>query len=167
MYDDPMPAHEDEVEIEAVGIEVDSQPIELYKVLKIANVVSGGGEAKYAIAEGYVAVNGEIELRKRRKLLDGDLIEFNGEYYLIICDQPIDVAPKKKIDPPKPIKKPTSNAKNKPLKTKQENNKAAITAKNKTNVNSSSEPNKTKNKKNQATIEAGIEGGRGRIRFGE
>jgi ribosome-associated protein len=80
---------EEEVEIEAIGIEVDSQPIELYKVLKIADVVAGGGEAKYAISEGYVAVNGELELRKRRKLYDGDLIEFNEEYYLIICDAPV------------------------------------------------------------------------------
>ncbi|QMV13608.1 RNA-binding S4 domain-containing protein [Vibrio spartinae] len=78
-----------EIEIEAIGIEVNSQPIELYKVLKIADVVSGGGEAKYAIAEGYVVVNGELELRKRRKMYDGDLVEFNGEYYLVICDVPV------------------------------------------------------------------------------
>jgi len=80
---------DDEVEIEAIGVEVSTQPIELYKVLKIADVVSGGGEAKYAITEGYVAVNGEIETRKRRKLYDGDLIEFNQEYYLVICDAPV------------------------------------------------------------------------------
>ncbi|SHF92071.1 RNA-binding S4 domain-containing protein [Vibrio gazogenes] len=82
-------AAETEIEIEAIGIEVNSQPIELYKVLKIADVVSGGGEAKYAIAEGYVVVNGELELRKRRKMYDGDLVEFNGEYYLVICDVPV------------------------------------------------------------------------------
>ncbi len=79
----------DEVEIEAIGVEVSTQPIELYKVLKIADVVSGGGEAKYAITEGYVAVDGEIETRKRRKLYDGDLIEFNQEYYVVICDAPV------------------------------------------------------------------------------
>ncbi|RQW65167.1 urease [Vibrio viridaestus] len=80
----------EEIEIEAIGIEVDSQPIELYKVLKIANAVSGGGEAKYAISEGYVAVNGEIETRKRCKIYDGDLIEFNQEFYLLICDNPVE-----------------------------------------------------------------------------
>ncbi|MDW6092187.1 RNA-binding S4 domain-containing protein [Vibrio rhizosphaerae] len=78
-----------EIEIEAIGIEVNHQPIELYKVLKLANVLSGGGEAKYAIAEGYVVVNGEIERRKRCKIYDGDLVEFNGEYYLVICDVPV------------------------------------------------------------------------------
>ena len=78
-----------EIEIEAIGVEVSSQPIELYKVLKIANAVSGGGEAKHVIAEQYVAVNGELETRKRRKLYDGDLIEFNQEYYLVICESPV------------------------------------------------------------------------------
>ncbi|WNJ95890.1 RNA-binding S4 domain-containing protein [Vibrio ruber] len=78
-----------EIEIEAIGIEVNHQPIELYKVLKLANVLSGGGEAKYAIAEGYVVVNGEVEQRKRCKIYDGDLVEFNGEYYLVICDVPV------------------------------------------------------------------------------
>ncbi|QUJ66511.1 RNA-binding S4 domain-containing protein [Photobacterium sp. GJ3] len=82
-------SQDQEIEVEALGIEVSAHPIELYKVLKIANAVGGGGEAKMAIAEGYVAVNGELEQRKRRKVYDGDVIEFNGEFYLVICDQPV------------------------------------------------------------------------------
>ncbi|WP_297480022.1 RNA-binding S4 domain-containing protein [uncultured Photobacterium sp.] len=82
----------EEIEVEALEVEVSVQPIELYKVLKIANLVSGGGEAKYAISDGYVAVNGEIELRKRCKIYDGDVIEFNGEYFVVICDQPVQEA---------------------------------------------------------------------------
>lgn len=83
-----MSEHE-EYEVEALEVEVSAQPIELYKVLKIANVVSGGGEAKFAISEGYVGVNGELEQRKRRKLYDGDVIEFNQEYYVVVCNQPV------------------------------------------------------------------------------
>ncbi|WP_215405442.1 RNA-binding S4 domain-containing protein [Vibrio gigantis] len=79
----------EEIEIEAIGIDVSSQPIELYKVFKIANLVSGGGEAKHIISEGYVAVNGELETRKRRKMYDGDFFEFNQEYYVVVCDQPV------------------------------------------------------------------------------
>ncbi|GEM80332.1 RNA-binding S4 domain-containing protein [Vibrio superstes] len=82
---------EDEIEIEAIGVEVSTQPIELYKVLKIADAVSGGGEAKHVISEGYVAVNGELETRKRRKLVDGDLVQFNEEFYLVIYVDPADV----------------------------------------------------------------------------
>ena len=94
---------EEEYEVEALAVEVSSQPIELYKVLKIANAVSGGGEAKFAISEGYVAVNGELEQRKRRKMYDGDVIEFNNEFYVVICDQPVDESPQEVA--PKPAKK--------------------------------------------------------------
>ena len=52
----------------------------LYKILKIGNLVSGGGEAKQVISEGYVFVNGEEETRKRKKIYAGDLISFNGEH---------------------------------------------------------------------------------------
>ncbi|PFG58185.1 ribosome-associated protein [Vibrio sp. ES.051] len=78
----------EEIEIEAIGIDVDAHPIELYKLFKIANLVSGGGEAKHIIDEGYVAVNGELETRKRRKMYDGDFFEFNQEYYVVVCDAP-------------------------------------------------------------------------------
>ncbi|RJX75419.1 RNA-binding S4 domain-containing protein [Vibrio sinensis] len=79
----------EEIEIEAIGIDVSCQPIELYKVFKIANLVGGGGEAKHLISEGYVAVNGELETRKRRKMYDGDFFEFNQEYYVVVCDAPV------------------------------------------------------------------------------
>ncbi|OBT09419.1 hypothetical protein A9264_09105 [Vibrio sp. UCD-FRSSP16_10] len=82
---------EEEIEIEAIGVEVSTQPVELYKVLKIADAVGGGGEAKQAISQGFVAVNGEIETRKRRKLVDGDLVQFDEEFYLVIYVDPADV----------------------------------------------------------------------------
>ena len=53
-------------------------------MLKIAELVSGGGEAKHFISNGYVAVNGEVEYRKRKKLYDGDYFEFNQEFYVIV-----------------------------------------------------------------------------------
>ncbi|WEM41292.1 RNA-binding S4 domain-containing protein [Photobacterium sp. DA100] len=108
-----MSEEHEEYEVEALGVEVSAQPIELYKVLKIANAVSGGGEAKFAIAEGYVAVNGELEQRKRRKVYDGDVIEFNNEFYLVLCDQPVtEVADKpKKAAEPKPAPRTKSSSK--------------------------------------------------------
>ncbi|KOO10461.1 Urease, partial [Vibrio xuii] len=93
----------EEIEIEAIGIEVSSQPIELYKVFKIANLVGGGGEAKHIISEGYVAVNGELETRKRRKMYDGDFFEFNQEYYVVVCDAPV-TEPEPK--PKQPVSQP-------------------------------------------------------------
>jgi ribosome-associated protein len=109
----------EEIEIEAIGIEVSSHPIELYKVFKIANLVGGGGEAKHLIAEGYVAVNGELETRKRRKMYDGDFFEFNQEYYVVVCDAPI-TEPEPKVEPKAPQSKAKvpANAKQKSSSSK-------------------------------------------------
>ena len=73
----------DEQEIYATLIEIREEPTALYKILKIANLVSGGGEAKQAIAEGYVSLNGEVETQKRKKIYAGDLIYFNEQYLQI------------------------------------------------------------------------------------
>lgn len=64
-------------------IDVYVEPLELYKLLKIANLVGGGGEAKMLIADGYVGVNGELCQQKRKKIYQGDLVEFNGEFLQI------------------------------------------------------------------------------------
>jgi len=69
-----------EEEIYATLVEVNEEPTELYKILKIGNLVSGGGEAKQVISDGYVFLNGEEETRKRKKVYAGDLISFNGEH---------------------------------------------------------------------------------------
>ena len=42
-------------------------------------MVSSGGEAKHVIAEGLVLVNGEVETRKRKKIVSGDIVEFGNE----------------------------------------------------------------------------------------
>ncbi|MGH1357969.1 MAG: RNA-binding S4 domain-containing protein [Burkholderiaceae bacterium] len=59
------------------------EPVELVKLLKFESLVSSGGEAKIVITEGLVSVNGEVETRKRRKLVAGDVIEYAGEKLLL------------------------------------------------------------------------------------
>lgn len=59
--------------------EIEEEPIELYKILKLENLVQSGGEAKFVIVQGFVQVNGEVETRKRKKVFAGDVIEFEGE----------------------------------------------------------------------------------------
>ncbi len=49
--------------------------IELYKLLKLESIASSGGEAKMLIANGEVVLNDVVELRKRKKLVTGDVIE--------------------------------------------------------------------------------------------
>ena len=60
-------------------IDICVEPIELCKLLKIANLVGGGGEAKTMISEGQVSVNNEVTIQKRKKLRRGDVIEYNGK----------------------------------------------------------------------------------------
>jgi len=49
--------------------------IELFKLLKVLDLVDSGAQAKMLIADGYVKRNAEPELRKRAKIITGDTIE--------------------------------------------------------------------------------------------
>ncbi len=60
-------------------IKLREEYIKLGQALKAANLVEDGVEAKYAIQDGEVKVNGETETRRGRKLYDGDVISYNGE----------------------------------------------------------------------------------------
>ena len=53
---------------------LEDEYIELYKLLKVLDLVDSGGEAKMIISQGYVSRNGEIELRKRAKIIKGDVL---------------------------------------------------------------------------------------------
>lgn len=60
-------------------VKITSEPVELYKILKFEGLTATGGEAKLVIGDGQVTVNGEIETRRRKKIVDGDTIEYGGE----------------------------------------------------------------------------------------
>lgn len=53
--------------------------IKLGQALKFAGLVENGVDAKFAIQDGLVKVNGEVEERRGRKLYDGDIVEFEGK----------------------------------------------------------------------------------------
>ncbi|MFT6914608.1 MAG: ribosome-associated protein [Motiliproteus sp.] len=57
-------------------VTITKEPVELYKILKFEGLASSGAEAKIAISEGRVSVNGKRETRKRRKIVSGDTIDF-------------------------------------------------------------------------------------------
>ncbi len=64
--------------------ELESEFVELYKILKFEGVADSGGEAKQAIAEGLVSVNGEVETRKRKKIRAGDQIDFIDHHIEVV-----------------------------------------------------------------------------------
>lgn len=59
---------------------------QLKNMLKLANIVSSGGEAKHRIKEGDVLLNGEVEQRPSKKLFEGDMVTVDGEEYTIAID---------------------------------------------------------------------------------
>ncbi len=58
--------------------------IKLGQALKLAALVEDGVEAKYVIADGLVQVNGETDLRRGRKVYEGDIISYDGQEIRII-----------------------------------------------------------------------------------
>ena len=60
-----------------IEVVINREPFELYKVLKFEGLVGSGGEAKLVVDNGLVRLNGEVETRKRKKVVSGDVIEFD------------------------------------------------------------------------------------------
>ena len=53
--------------------------IKLGQALKAAGLVDSGVEAKFAVQDGLVKVNGKVELQRGKKLIDGDIVEYDGK----------------------------------------------------------------------------------------
>ena len=68
--------------MEAVVISDDF--IKLGQLLKLANMVSSGVEAKIVIQNGEVKVNGEIDTRRGKKIYPNDVVEYKGQQVTVI-----------------------------------------------------------------------------------
>jgi len=69
--------------------EIQGEVIQLNQLLKFLGWVESGSQANGCISEGLVTVNGQIELRKRNKILNGFVIEFDGQKVQIVAKIPI------------------------------------------------------------------------------
>ena len=65
-------------------IQITTEFIKLDQLLKFANAVATGGEAKLAIQDGDVTVNGEVCTMRGKKIRPGDRVELGGEIALIV-----------------------------------------------------------------------------------
>ena len=65
-------------------IKIRDEFIKLVQALKLAGVVEDGVEAKYAIQDGLVQVNGEVDQRRGRKVYEGDVITFEDQEIKVI-----------------------------------------------------------------------------------
>ena len=61
-----------------------SRPLTLDQFLKFVGVVGRGGQAKLAIQDGYVTVNGELETRRGRKLAPGDVVLVDQQHEFVV-----------------------------------------------------------------------------------
>lgn len=64
-------------------ITITTEFIKLQDVLKFANLVETGGEAKERIQAGEVSVNGEICTMRGKKIRPGDDVLFDGQHYTV------------------------------------------------------------------------------------
>lgn len=60
-------------------IKIKDEYIKLGQALKLAGLVDSGVDAKIEIQEGFVKVNGEVEVKRGKKIYPGDIIEFDGQ----------------------------------------------------------------------------------------
>lgn len=57
---------------------VEGEFIQMIQLLKALNWVEHGGMAQRVVEEGLVKYNGEVDFRKRLKVKQGDIVEFEG-----------------------------------------------------------------------------------------
>lgn len=64
-------------------IKIKDDFIKLGQAMKLAGLVESGVEAKVEIQEGYVKVNGVVEVQRGKKIHPGDVIEFDGQQVIV------------------------------------------------------------------------------------
>ena len=65
-------------------VKIDTDYITLGKFLKYVSAVDSGAIAKLVILDGQVLVNGEVEVRRGKKLRDQDIVSFDGIDYRVV-----------------------------------------------------------------------------------
>lgn len=73
----------DPEERDMTDIRISDEYIKLEQALKLTGEFEAGSDAKYAVKDGKVKVNGEMELRRGKKLRPGDTFSFDGNDYRI------------------------------------------------------------------------------------
>lgn len=59
------------------------ESLRLDQFLKLRGIAETGGQAKLLIQSGAIQVNGAVETRRRRKLVVGDVVEADGQAYIL------------------------------------------------------------------------------------
>ena len=72
--------------MQTIEFELDRDYVELKQLLKLADLVTSGGEAKVIIADGQVSVDGVVELRKACKIRGGQQVTLGDVQINVLAD---------------------------------------------------------------------------------
>ena len=64
--------------------EISTEWIQLDQLIKWLGITETGGQARFLVDEGQVAVNGAIVFERRKKIVPGDLVCIEGVEYLVV-----------------------------------------------------------------------------------
>ncbi len=70
--------------MEEIEFTINGEYIELLGLLKVVGIAQTGGHAKMIVEDEEIMRNGELETRKRAKLVAGDVIEVGGEVRIVL-----------------------------------------------------------------------------------
>lgn len=70
--------------MEDIRFKIEGPYIELLALLKATSIAQTSGHAKFIVEDGDVIRNGQVEERKRAKIVPGDIIEIGGEIRIIM-----------------------------------------------------------------------------------
>lgn len=70
--------------MQEIEFSIEGDYIELLGLLKVTGIAQTGGHAKMIVEDGEVIRNGELEMRKRAKLITGDIIEVSDQIRIVL-----------------------------------------------------------------------------------
>lgn len=65
---------------------INTEFIKLDQLLKLADITSSGAESHVLITDGKIKVNGKVELQKRKKIRENDIVEVNNKVIQVVFD---------------------------------------------------------------------------------
>ena len=66
-------------------VPIRDESIRLGQFLKLANMIDSGSDAKELMIQGAVTVNGDVETRRGRQLVPGDVVALGGEESRVVA----------------------------------------------------------------------------------
>lgn len=72
--------------MQELDFELKTEYIDLLQLLKATDIAMSGGEAKMFVEDELITVNGELELRKRRKLRLGDVVVIDEQVQITLIN---------------------------------------------------------------------------------